>query len=132
MSIATLEAVGRADIQIIRGDSFFKEFWLSECEDNIVLALDLTGYTMSSEIRRSPSSTSVLESPTVAVVTATNGELTVSLTSVETQALRPGKYVWYLIATAVVAPTLNTHTLVSGLAVVSDRPIVGEAVESCS
>lgn len=120
MPFATLANVERADLRVVRGDSFFKEFWLSECEDNIVVPLALTAYTPAAEIRQSPTGR-VLATPTVTVVDAANGNFTIGLSTTQTSSLRAGNYVWYLTVSLTATPTTGTHTVMGGLATVVER-----------
>lgn len=129
MPISTLENVERVDLRVIRGDSLFKEFWLSECDDNVVLPLDFTGYSFVAEIRRSPTS-SVVTSPAVTLADAANAEINISLTTTQTLVLRPGQYVWTLRAAAVSDPEENTYTLIHGLVDVLDRGDLGSGSDS--
>lgn len=134
MPFATLANVERTDLRVVRGDSFFKEFWLSECEDNVVVALSLTGYTLTAEIRQSPTGR-VLTTPTVTIVDAASGNLTVALSTTQTNALRAGNYIWYLTVALTAAPTTGTHTIMGGLVTVVERgSVVGlndEDLVSC-
>ena len=134
MPFETLENIVRVDLSVVRGDSFFKEFWLSECLDNVVIPLSFTGYTPIAEVRRSPTSR-VVVTPTVTVTDNTYGELSMEMTTAQTLSLRTGQYVWSMRVEADSQPEENTHTLISGLLVVTDRisdSVTGESCLSCS
>jgi hypothetical protein len=120
VAIQHLEGSQRQDLHLIRGDSFFKEFWFSECDDDVLLPLDFSGYTARAEIRRLGSTRSVVE-PSASITDAANGEITVEMTTVQTNLLRPGSYVWLLIVEADEDPQENTYTLLSGAVTVVDR-----------
>lgn len=120
MPFTTLPSVERSDITIVRGDSFYKEFWLSECEDNIVVPLSLVGYTGAAEIRRSATS-QASATPTVAVTDAAGGEFNLTMTTAQTSSLRVGSYIWFMTVSLTAAPTTGTHTVIGGLATVVER-----------
>lgn len=83
-------------------------------EDAYYNPVDLTGYSASSQMRKSYySSTSY---PITATVTGTaNGEITMSITSANTSSLTPGRYVYDLI----INDGANTVTrVVEGIATV--------------
>lgn len=135
MPFATLANVERTDLRVVRGDSFFKEFWLSECEDNVVVPLSLAGYMPAAEIRQSPTGR-VLTTPTITVTDAASGNFTVTLSTTQTNSLRVGNYVWYMTVALTATPTTGTHTVMGGLVTVVERgSVVGlddEDLASCS
>ena len=56
-------------------------------------ALDLTGFTVKGEVRRSYYSTTAV-ALTCAVSNATSGIITVSLSAAQSDAMKPGRYVY--------------------------------------
>lgn len=83
-------------------------------EDAYYNPVDLTGYTASSQMRKSYYSSTAY--PITATVTGTaNGEITMSITSANTSSLTPGRYVYDLI----IDDGANTVTrVVEGIATV--------------
>lgn len=56
--------------------------------------LDLTGYTLRAQMRKSYGATSYTAFTVTAAADPTTGELTISLTAVQTSALKAGRYVY--------------------------------------
>lgn len=76
------------DILIEQGASFSKQFTL---KDGNGTAIDITGYTFRSQIRKTYSDPGTVASFTCAIVTAASGIFSISLTAVETAALQVPK-----------------------------------------
>lgn len=83
-------------------------------EDAYYNAVDLTGYTASSQMRKSYYS-STAYNITATVTGTSNGEITISMTAANTSSLTPGRYVYDLI----IDDGANTVTrVVEGIATV--------------
>ena len=67
--------------------------------DSSNVALDLTGYTATAMLRKSYKSTTSTSFTLAFVDPRTNGEITLSLTDVQTAALSEGRYVYDLLIT---------------------------------
>ena len=68
-------------------------------EDAAGDAINLTGYTASSQIRKSYYS-SIANNFTTTVTGTANGEITLSMTAANTGLLTPGRYLYDLLITA--------------------------------
>lgn len=79
------------NLTIDQGSTFSLSIELS---DELGNALNLTGYTIAAQLRKSYGSTSYTAFTTSAGNTPANGVLTLSLTSTQTSALRAGRYVY--------------------------------------
>lgn len=99
------------EITIEQGASFSTTV---NVEDVYYNSIDLTGYTASSQMRKSYYSSSATN--ITATVTGTaNGEITMSMTAANTASLTPGRYVYDLI----IDDGANTITrVVEGIATV--------------
>ena len=83
-------------------------------EDAYYNPVDLTGYTASSQMRKSYYS-STAYNITATVTGTSNGEITISMTAANTSSLTPGRYVYDLI----IDDGANTVTrVVEGIATV--------------
>ena len=78
-------------------------------------AVNLTGYTANSQIRKSYYSTTA-NSFTATVTGTANGEITISMTAANTANLNPGRYLYDLLITA---PDATKTRVVEGIIVVS-------------
>lgn len=78
------------NLVIDQGATFSLSITVADANGN---ALNLTGYTLRSQMRRSYGATSST-SFTVASATPATGELTISLTDAQTSALKAGRYVY--------------------------------------
>ena len=77
-------------------------------EDSQGAAVNLSGYTAASQIRKSYYSTSA-NTLTATVTGIANGEITLSMTAANTANLTPGRYLYDLVITA---PTTGVKTRV--------------------
>lgn len=77
-------------------------------EDSQGAAVNLSGYTAASQIRKSYYSTSA-NNLTATVTGIANGEITLSMTAANTANLTPGRYLYDLVITA---PTTGVKTRV--------------------
>ena len=77
-------------------------------EDSQGTAVNLSGYTAASQIRKSYYSTSA-NTLTATVTGIANGEITLSMTAATTANLTPGRYLYDLVITA---PTTGVKTRV--------------------
>ena len=84
-------------------------------EDSAGAAINLSGYSASSQMRKSyyaVSNTTI----TSTITGNANGEITLSMTSSNTSALTPGRYVYDLLITA---PDTTKTRVVEGIVIVS-------------
>ena len=84
-------------------------------EDTNGVAVNLSGYTANSQIRKSYYSTTA-NSFTATVTGTANGEITISMTAANTANLNPGRYLYDLLITA---PDATKTRVVEGIIVVS-------------
>lgn len=78
------------NLVIDQGTTFSLSITVADANGN---ALNLTGYTLRSQMRKSYGATSYT-SFTVVSATPATGELTISLTDTQTSALKAGRYVY--------------------------------------
>jgi len=67
--------------------------------DTAGLPLDLTGYTALSQVRKSYPSSLIATITSVFVADRTTGNITLSLTDIQTKTLETGRYVYDLVIT---------------------------------
>jgi hypothetical protein len=79
-----------SNLTIDQGSTFSASIDITDVEDNILV---LTGYTVAAQIRKTYDSTTAV-SFTGSVSNATQGEITISLTPAQTNALVAGRYVY--------------------------------------
>ena len=92
-----MAAVYVSNLVINTGSTFTQTFNLEATNTNS--ALDLTGYSVSSQMRKwAGSSTKTDFTATVASPT-TAGEISLRLTATETTSLKPGRYVYNVVIT---------------------------------
>lgn len=89
-------AVFVSNIVIEQGFDFDTTFALEDSSTNA--ALNLTGYTIEAQIRKTYTTTTAVSLATTAV-TPTNGQVKVSLGSTLTSTLKEGRYVYDVKAT---------------------------------
>lgn len=118
MPVSTLSNQVELDLEVRRGNSFSLPLILWECDDEVRTRLDLTGYTVSAQIRDQPGGR-LVSGMSVLVVDLDQGEVTLQMSVAQTTALRPGRYVWFLTATGAV-PASDTSTLAYGELVALD------------
>jgi hypothetical protein len=80
-------------LTIDQGTTFNHQFTI---QSSAGIAIDLTGYTFKSEIRKSYSSVSATATFVIGIVDAVNGIITISLSSQITTAIAAGRYIWDL------------------------------------
>ena len=80
-------------------------------EDTNGDAINLTGYTANSQIRKSYYSSSA-NTLTATITCTSNGEITLSMTSTNTANLTPGRYLYDLVITA---PDTTRTRVVEGI-----------------
>ena len=84
-------------------------------EDSAGASINLHGYSAASQMRKSYYATS--NTAFLATITGeANGEITLSMTSANTSALTPGRYVYDLLITA---PDTTKTRVVEGIVIVS-------------
>ena len=79
-----------SNLTIDQGSTFSASIDVTDVEDNILV---LTGYTVAAQIRKTYDSTTAVDF-TGPVSNATQGEITISLTPAQTNALVAGRYVY--------------------------------------
>ena len=91
-----MAAVYVSNIVINQGTDFSQVFNLADSSND---QIDLTGFTLSAQIRKhAGSSVSVDLNPTV-VTPSTQGGIRITLTDVQTSTLKPGRYVYDILIT---------------------------------
>mgnify|MGYP003352637453 CR=1 FL=1 len=102
----------KANLVIDQGATFSTTI---NVEDTNGVAVNLSGYTANSQIRKSYYSTTA-NSFTATVTGTANGEITISMTAANTANLNPGRYLYDLLITA---PDATKTRVVEGIIVVS-------------
>lgn len=90
-----MAAVYVSNLTINTGATFTQTFSLENTSTNS--ALNLAGFTVSSQMRKHAGSTGIAATFTASVANADNGSIQVGLTSTSTSALKPGRYVYDVI-----------------------------------
>ena len=90
-------AVYVSNIVVNTGTTFSQSFTLESINTNSVL--DLTDYTIKSEMRKHPGSTTGVTTFTSTIASAAGGVVTIGLSTNQTAALKPGRYVYDIILT---------------------------------
>ena len=90
-------AVYVSNIIINTGTTFNQSYTLESINTNSVL--DLTDYTIKSEMRKHPGSTTGVTTFTSTIASAAGGVVTIGLSTNQTAALKPGRYVYDIILT---------------------------------
>ena len=88
-------AVYVSNIVINTSTTFSQSFTLESVNTNSIL--DLTGYTGRSEMRKHSGSTTGITTFTVSFPDRTGGQVNIGLTTTQTAALKPGRYVYDLL-----------------------------------
>lgn len=91
-----MAAVYVNNLVINSGVDFSQSFFLEASNSS---TFDLTGYTASSQLRKWSGSISYVEF-TTAISDPSNGEIVISLTSQQTTAIKPGRYIYDVIITS--------------------------------
>ena len=90
-----MSAVYVSNLIINTGATFSQSFDLLNAEGSG--PLDLTGFTAEAQFRKHPGSSSKTDF-TTAITDATNGQISISLTSTQTAAIsKPGRYVYDVV-----------------------------------
>jgi hypothetical protein len=85
------------ELVIDQGTTFNSIINLSDDVTNATL--NLTGYTVSSQIRRSYYSTNISGNISCTITDASNGEVTLNMSSANTANIKPGRYVFDVLTT---------------------------------
>jgi hypothetical protein len=90
-------AVYVSNIVINTGTTFAQTFTLENVNTNSVV--DLTNYTIKSEMRKHPGSTTGVTTFTSSIASAAGGQIQIGLSTTQTAALKPGRYVYDVLLT---------------------------------
>ena len=107
-------AVYVSNIVINTSTTFAQSYTLENINTNAVL--DLTGYTGKSEMRKHSGSTTGITTFTVSFPDRVNGQVQIGLTTIQTAALKPGRYVYDLLIND---GNGSVDRVVEGMAIVS-------------
>ena len=89
-------AVYVSNIVINTGTTFSQTYTLENVNTNSLL--DLTGYSVSAQMRKHPAATGVTTF-TSSVTDVTGGQVNIGLTSTQTASLKSGRYVYDVLVT---------------------------------
>lgn len=92
-----MAAVYVNNLVIDSGSDFSQTFTLEESETNS--PLNLTSYTVSSQMRKWAGSSSAISFTTSIEYPSTSGKINISLTSEQTKLIKPGRYVYDVLLT---------------------------------
>jgi len=92
-----MAAVYVSNIVINSGTNFSQSFTLESSDTNS--ALDLTGYTVSAQMRKYAGSSTAITFTTSIDSPETLGKILISLDSSQTTNLKPGRYVYDIVIT---------------------------------
>jgi len=106
-------AVYVSNINIETGTNFSQVFTLEDVNTNS--PLNLSGYTVNSQMRKHPASSGVTTF-TTNLSDPTAGQLQIGLSTTQTLALKPGRYVYDVLVTDT---SSNVSRVVEGMAIVS-------------
>lgn len=107
-----MAAVYVSNIVINAGSDFSQSFTLEGSANNS--ALDLTGYTVLSQMRKYTRSSTSVSFTTSISAPATLGKITISLTSAETSNIKPGRYIYDIL---IIKNNITTR-VIEGMALV--------------
>lgn len=79
-----------ANLQVDQGSDFFSSITVEGSDGNI---FSLTGYTARGQVRKTYTSTTAYNL-NATIINPTNGSINISLSSTQTAAMRPGRYVY--------------------------------------
>tara|TARA_B100000287_G_scaffold23773_2_gene23242 strand:+ start:19061 stop:19399 length:339 start_codon:yes stop_codon:yes gene_type:complete len=91
-----MAAVYTSNLVINTGSSFSQTFTLEGSDDS---AFDLSGYTVTSQMRKWRGAATATDFTTAIPTPATQGKVLLSLTATETAALTPGRHVYDVLIT---------------------------------
>ena len=89
-------AVYVSNLTVNTGTTFSQIFTLESADTNS--ATDLTGFTASAQMRKHPGSSSATDF-TTSIINATAGRIRVGLTTSQTSALKPGRFMYDVLIT---------------------------------
>jgi hypothetical protein len=92
-----MAAVYVSNIVVNSGADFNQTFDLEESDSNS--SLDLSDYTVSAQMRKYAGSSTATTFTTLISSPASLGKITISLTSSQTESLKPGRYVYDVVIT---------------------------------
>ena len=90
-------AVYVSNIVINTGTTFSQSFTLENVNTNSVV--NLSNYTIKSEMRKHPGSTTGVTTFTSSIASASGGIVQIGLSTTQTAALKPGRYVYDVLLT---------------------------------
>jgi hypothetical protein len=90
-------AVYVSNIVINTGTTFNQSFTLENINTNSVI--DLSNYTIKSEMRKHPGSATGVTTFTSTIASAAGGVVTIGLSTTQTASLKPGRYVYDVLLT---------------------------------
>jgi hypothetical protein len=108
-------AVYVSNLVINCGTDFSQTFTLESANTNS--ALNLTGFTVSSQIRKHSASSSYTNF-TCQIVNSSTGQIKIGLASTQTSAIKPGRYVYDVILTDIA--TGSKDRVIEGMALVRE------------
>lgn len=109
-----MSAVYTNNLIINSGANFNTTFELTNSDGT---ALDLTGYTGASQLRKTYSSTDYVSFSLSFIAPRTTGKIGIALTSGQTSSLKPGRYVYDVLITT---STGTKSRVVEGMALVRE------------
>ena len=90
-----MAAVYVSNLVINTGSTFQQQFELENVSSNS--ALDISGFTISSQMRKHAGSTGIAGTFTASIADANTGKIQIGLTSTTTASIKPGRYVYDVI-----------------------------------
>lgn len=87
---------GKLDIEFTKGDDYSNVVTLTTCVGTTSTPINITGRTYTAKVRRVASQTTADAVFTCTVTNAVAGEVTIYLTSAQTNLLNPADYKWDL------------------------------------
>jgi len=85
------------NIIINTGMTFQQGYTLEDVNTNGIL--NLSGYSIKSEMRKHPGSTTGITTFTSSIASAVGGQITIGLSTTQTASLKPGRYVYDVVLT---------------------------------
>lgn len=111
-----MAAVYVNNIIINAGSDFSQVFTLENSDSNS--AFNLTGYTISAQMRKYAGSSTATTFTTSTVGSLANGKILISLTSEQTVSLKPGRYVYDVVITN--SSTSTKDRVIEGMVLVRE------------
>jgi hypothetical protein len=109
-------AVYVSNLVINTGTTFEQTFTLEGSDSST--PIDLTDYTFESQMRKHPGSSSATEFSVVIINPPTAGRLLIGLTTSQTYSLKPGRYVYDVLATNTIEN--KTSRVIEGMVLVRE------------